>query len=130
MTSSEITALQTFSDQITVRHYGRGRFIRGEPYREDIEAAERGLVEIEQALSQGDYDMIVLDEANVAIQCKLFSVDRLVKLIASKPPEVEIIITGRNAPSCLLDCADVVTEMKEIKHYYRKGIMARVGIEK
>ncbi len=130
MTSSEIAALQTFSDQITVRQYGRGRFIRGGPCREDIGAAERGLVEIERALVEGDYDMIVLDEANVAVQCNLFSVDKLVELIASKPPDIEMVITGRNAPSCLLDYADVVTEMREIKHYYRKGIMARIGIEK
>ncbi|MBN2313717.1 MAG: cob(I)yrinic acid a,c-diamide adenosyltransferase [Sedimentisphaerales bacterium] len=128
--SSEIDALKMFSDQITVRQYGRGRFIRDDSSSEDRDAAENGLAEIEQALSEEDYDMIVLDEANMAIQCHLFSIDRLINLIVSKPPDVEMVITGRNAHPSLLDYADVVTEMKEIKHYYHKGIMARVGIEK
>lgn len=128
--SSEIDALKVFSDQITVRHYGRGRFIRNDSCPEDCDAAEFGLAEIERALSEGDYDMIVLDEANMAIQCHLFSVDRLIDLIASKPLDVEIVITGRDAHPSLLDYADVVTEMREIKHYYHKGIMGRVGIEK
>ena len=130
MTSSEIDALKMFSDQITVRQFGHGRFIREKASSEDIDVAGFGLTEIEQVLSERAYDVIVLDEANVAVQCNLFSIDKLVNLIASKPPEVEIVITGRNAHPCLLDHADVVTEMKEIKHYYRKGIMARVGIEK
>jgi cob(I)alamin adenosyltransferase len=130
MTSSEIEALKMFSDQISVKQYGQGRFLRGEPCLEDTSAAEQGLTQIERALTDNTYDVIVLDEANVAVECNLFSVDRLVKLIASKPPDVEIVITGRNAHPCLLDHADVVTEMKEIKHYYRKGITARVGIEK
>lgn len=130
ITSSEIEALKIFSDQITVRQYGHGRFIRGEPCLEDINAAEQGLAQIEQALIDNTYDVIVLDEANVAVQCNLFSVDKLVKLIASKPPEVEIVITGRDAHPRLLNHADVVTEMKEIKHYYRRGITARLGIEK
>jgi len=128
--SSEIDALKMFSDQITVRHYGRGRFIRDDSCSEDRDAAENGLAEINQALSEEDYDMIVLDEANMAVQCHLFSIDRLIDLIVSKPPGVEMVITGRDAHPSLLEYADVVTEMKEIKHYYRKGIMARVGIEK
>lgn len=128
--SSEITALKMFSDQISVRQYGRGRFIKGEPCREDVEAAVRGLAEIKQALSDRGYDVVVLDEANIAIQCDLFPLDKLVELIACKPPDVEMVITGRYAHPFLVDCADVVTEMKEVKHYYQKGIMARVGIEK
>jgi cob(I)alamin adenosyltransferase len=74
--------------------------------------------------------VVVLDEANIAIQCNLFGLDKLVELIACKPPDVEMVITGRYAHPFLVDCADVVTEMKEVKHYYQKGIMARVGIEK
>lgn len=130
MAYSEITALKKLSDCICVRQYGRGRFIKGEPCSEDIDAAGRGLTEIEQALTNDGYDMVVLDEANVAIQCSLFPIEKLVELIAAKPPHVEMVITGRYAHPFLLDCADVVTEMKEVKHYYQRGITARVGIEK
>jgi cob(I)alamin adenosyltransferase len=127
---SEIVALKAFSDQISIKQYGRGRFIKGEPCREDVEAAVRGLAEIKQAFSDGRYDVVVLDEANIAIQCNLFSLDKLVELIACKPSGVEMVITGRYAHPFLVDCADVVTEMKEVKHYYQKGVTARIGIEK
>lgn len=127
---SEIVALRTFSDQISIRQYGRGRFIKGEPCPEDAVAAERGLAEIKQAFSDRCYDMVVLDEANIAIQCNLFGLDKLVELIACKPMDVEMVITGRYAHPFLVDCADVVTEMREIKHYYQKGVTARIGIEK
>ena len=90
----------------------------------------RGLAETRQALSQGDYDVVILDEANIAIQFDLFGVDKLMEMIACKPPNVELVVTGRYAHPFLLDCADVVTEMKEVKHYYQKGITARLGIEK
>lgn len=127
---SEIAALRALAGNITVRQYGRGRFIKGEPCQEDIDAAKRGLTEVKQALSDGSYDVVVLDEANIAIQFNLFGVEKLVELIACKPPNVELVVTGRYAHPFLLDCADVVTEMKEVKHYYQKGITARVGIEK
>jgi len=127
---SEIAALKAFSDQISIRQYGRGRFIKGEPCREDVEAAEQGLAEIKQAFSDKRYDVVVLDEANIAIQFNLFGLDKLMELIARKPLDVEMIITGRYAHPFVVDCADVVTEMKEVKHYYQKGVMARIGIEK
>lgn len=127
---SEIAALKMFSEKISVRQYGRGCFIKGEPCREDVEAAARGLAEIKQALSDISYDIIVLDEANIAIQCGLFTLDKLVELIECKPLDVEMVITGRYAHPSIIDCADVVTEMKEVKHYFNKGIMARIGIEK
>lgn len=130
MAYSEIKALTMLGDNIDVRQYGRGCFIKAEPCRADIDAAERGLAEVKQALAQGVYDVVVLDEANIAVQFDLFGVDKLVELIADRPPNVELIITGRYAHPFLLDCADVVTEMKEVKHYYQKGIMARVGIER
>ncbi len=130
MVYSEIRALKMLGENIEVRQYGRGRFIKGEPCREDIDAAEHGLAQVKQALSDGVYDVVILDEANIAIQLDLFGVDKLVDLIACKPPNVELVVTGRYAHPFLLDCADVVTEMKEVKHYYQKGVTARVGIER
>jgi len=76
-----------------------------------------------------EYDLVVLDEATIAIYYKLFSVEELIALLKSKPERTEIIVTGRYAPDALIELADLVSEMKEIKHYYTKGIEARTGIE-
>ncbi|MCD6569653.1 MAG: cob(I)yrinic acid a,c-diamide adenosyltransferase [Deltaproteobacteria bacterium] len=76
------------------------------------------------------YQMIILDEANIATYYNLFSVDELLDFIRAKPEEVELVITGRMADLRIIGEADLVTEMKEIKHYYQKGVQARDGIEK
>jgi len=127
---SEINALKRFSDLITIEQYGRGRFIKGKPSTEDIEAAGKGLERIEKIIDLREYPVIILEEANVAVTCELFSVEDLLKIIDKKPDDVEIVITGRNAMPEIIERADLVTEMKEIKHYYQKGVKARVGIEK
>jgi cob(I)alamin adenosyltransferase len=127
---SEINALKRFSDLITIEQYGRGRFIKGIPSPEDIEGAGRGLERIENIIELREYHVIILEEANVAVTCGLFSVEDLLKIIDKKPDDVEIVITGRDARPEIIERADLVTEMKEIKHYYQKGVKARVGIEK
>jgi len=127
---SEIEALERFSDRITVEQYGRGCFIKGEPEATDCQTARRGLTKISRAVRAGTHDLFILDEANVAVQCRLFTVDELLALIADKPRHVELVFTGRYACAALLERADVVTEMKEVKHYYREGVQARTGIEK
>jgi cob(I)alamin adenosyltransferase len=81
-------------------------------------------------MCSGKYQMIILDEANIATYYNLFSVDELLDFIRAKPEEVELIITGRKADLRIIEKADLVTEMKEIKHYYQKGVQARDGIEK
>jgi cob(I)alamin adenosyltransferase len=129
MKYSEIEAFGRFSDLITVRQYGRGCFIRNAPKEEDIWAAWVGLEEVRQVLDSGDYRLVILDEANIATHFRLFSIDDLLGLIDSKPAHVELVITGRNVDSRVLDRADLVTEMREIKHYYTKGVGARTGIE-
>jgi cob(I)alamin adenosyltransferase len=78
----------------------------------------------------GMYDVIILDEANIATYYDLFSVEDLLDFIRTKPEKVEIVITGRMADPRIIEAADLVTEMKEIKHYYHNGIEARNGIEK
>ncbi|MEA1900408.1 MAG: cob(I)yrinic acid a,c-diamide adenosyltransferase [Thermodesulfobacteriota bacterium] len=127
---SEIKALKKFSDLITVEQFGLGCFIRGKPTAEDIEAARKGIKKIKSIVSSGNYKIVILDEANVAVKLGLFSVEDLLDIIADKPEEVEIVITGRNADQRLIEKSDLVTEMKEIKHYFQKGVKARVGIEK
>jgi len=126
---SETEALNRSFPDITVRQYGRGCFIVKEPVEEDVKAARKGLAEVERIILEGKYEMIVLDEACIAIYYNLFNTDELIEILKKKKKETEIIITGRYAPHELIDLADLVTEMKEVKHYYGKGIKARKGIE-
>jgi cob(I)alamin adenosyltransferase len=127
---SEIKALKKFSGQITVEQFGLGHFIKDNPSVEDIEAASKGLEKVKTILLSGEHQVIILEEANVAVKIGLFSVQDLLDIIASKPENVELVITGRGADSRIIEKADLVTEMKEIKHYFQKGVAGRVGIEK
>jgi cob(I)alamin adenosyltransferase len=127
---SEIKALQRLSDAITIEQFGLGSFIKGKPTREEILAANKGLERLKQVMASGDYDVIVVDEGNVAADCGLFDVQQLLDLIAARPDDTELIITGRGAAPAVMGKADIVTEMVEIKHYYQKGVAARTGIEK
>lgn len=127
---SEIKALKRFSDFITVEQFGLGRFTNGKPTREDIEAAQKGLKRVKSVMAANEYNIMILEEANVAAMLGLFAVQDLLKLIINKPHEMELVITGRGASPRIIENADLVTEMKDIKHYYQKGVRARVGIEK
>jgi cob(I)alamin adenosyltransferase len=126
---SELDALDRYSDRITLKQYGRECFIEKEPEEEDILAARKGLEEVKGILASGDYQMVILDEANIATRYNLFSPDELIEVVRSKPEAVELVITGRNADPKVVALADLVTEMKEIKHYYNRGVQARQGIE-
>ncbi len=126
---SEIDAINRYIPEITVKQYGRGCFIVNKPTLEDIQAAKEGLQEVGAVIRSGKYDVVVLDEATIALHYKLFSVEELIAVLQEKHEETEIAITGRYAPEELIEIADLVTEMKEIKHYYTKGISARKGIE-
>ena len=130
MEYSEIKALQRFEGLITLRQFGRGCFIRGNPCQADIDVAQEALTAIGAALTSGRYDVVIADEANVAFQCKIVSEAQLVALIEARPPQVELVLTGRGAPPAVIAAADLVTEMKAVKHYYEKGVQAREGIEK
>ena len=125
----EVRAFGRFDNLVTLKQYGSGRFIRGEPSEEDIRAAQDGLSEIREILHSGKYRVVILDEANIATFFKLISVDDLAALIDERPEDVELVITGRNADPVIVDRADLVTEMREVKHYYNKGVPARNGIE-
>jgi cob(I)alamin adenosyltransferase len=127
---SEIKALKKFGDQVTIRQYGSGRFIRGEPSREEIETARTGLSEIMQVMEEGKYDLIVLDEINVAVHFGLIPVESVINLLERRPQDVELVLTGRWAPKEIIERADLVTEARMIKHYLSKGVKAREGIEK
>jgi cob(I)alamin adenosyltransferase len=128
--TSEIKGLQRWSDRIAVEQFGRPGFVRGVPAAEDIRAAQRGLDRIRAVLAEGRYHVVILEEANVAVSYGLLRCEDLLQLIRTKPREIELVITGRNAPPAIIDQADLVTEMREIKHYFQKGVPARIGIEK
>ncbi len=125
---SEHRILSEFTN-LTLRQYGSGKFVRGNPSEDDIEAGKMALVKTRAAIESGEYDLVILDEANVAVKMGVISVENLLALVNDKPQHVEIVITGRGAPSELIDRADLVTEMLEIKHYYHSGGKARRGIE-
>ena len=127
---SEIKALKRFSDLITVEQFGLGGFIGGNPSAGDIEAAQKGVARVKDIISSGRYDVVVLDEANVAVKYKLFSEQDLLDIIDAKSKNLELVITGRGASAKIIEKADLVTEMKAVKHYFRNGVEARVGIEK
>lgn len=126
---SEHKMLERLKGQITIRQYGKGFILKRKPNRSDIKAALCGLEEVREALKSKDYDVVILDEANVAVNYALISADDLLELMALKPMNVELVITGRYADKKVIQMADLVTEMKEIKHYRKKGVKARVGIE-
>lgn len=128
--TSEIKALSRFADRIGVEQFGLGRFIKGKPSPEDMAAAQKGLEAIRNALTSGQYQVVIMEEGNVAAKCGLFPVDEILAIMSQKPVGVELIITGRGADARVIDKADLVTEMKAVKHYYQAGVAARTGIEK
>ena len=129
MEYSELAALERLGDRITVVQLGRRAFIHGSPEPEDVAAAREGLERVREVLGSGRYDVVVLDEAAIAVHLGLFSEDDLLEVVALRPPDVELVITGRYAPARLLQAADLVTEMRQVKHYYERGVQARRGIE-
>jgi len=127
---SELQSLKRFSPRVMVKQYGREKFVHGKPTEEDHAAARSGYDEIREIIKSGTYDLVILDEASVAVHFKLLSVEDLLTLVNEKPESVELVFTGRKADQQLIEKADLVTEMKEIKHYYGEGVVAREGIEK
>lgn len=114
----------------TLKQYGTDRFIGKNPSKEDCEMAREALEDAKKNMLSNNYDIIVLDEINVACYMGLISVDDIINLIRIKPDNVELVLTGRYADEKIIEIADLVTNMDEIKHYYKKGVQARVGIEK
>lgn len=129
MEYNEIKILKNI-DNIDVEQYGLSCFIEKEPEEKDIKAAQEGLEDIKELLSSEEYDLVILDEANIAVYFDLFSVDELIEVIESRKESIEVVVTGRKANEKLIEKADLVTDMQEIKHYYEKGVKARDGLER
>ncbi len=130
MAYSELRALDRLRDLITIKQYGRRCFIREDPEEEDKAMARQGLDEVRRIVASGEYAVVILDEANIATHFGLFSAEELLDVIDARSRGVELVITGRNADPRVVERADLVTDMREVKHYYRDGVEARDGIER
>jgi cob(I)alamin adenosyltransferase len=128
--TSELKSLSHLREWITIEQFGTGRFVGSTPSPEDSRMAKKGVEAALSAMTSGRYDLVVLDEGCVAAAKGVISQDRLLELAASRPPEVELVITGRGADPRLTDTADLVTHMTAVKHYYEAGTGAREGIER
>ncbi len=127
----ELDAVQSFGDKFVMRQMGRGFVKVGaeKPDPEDVRLVEDAWSEAERAIGSGEWDMVILDEINYAISFGRLNPDRVVETLKSKPEMVHVILTGRNAHPTIVELADTVTEMRQVKHAYEKGVMAQRGIE-
>jgi cob(I)alamin adenosyltransferase len=127
----ELDAVKAFGDNFIMKQLGRG-FVKvggAETDPEDIRAVEEGWLEARQAILSGEWDIVVLDEINYAIGYGMLDPARVVETLKERPQMVHVILTGRNAHPSLVEIADTVTEMRQVKHAYEGGVLAQRGIE-
>ncbi len=127
----ELDAVQAFGDKFVMKQMGRGFVKVGaeKPDPEDVRMVEEAWTEGERAIQSGDWDLVILDEINYAISYGMLDAAKVVAALARKPEMVHVILTGRNAHPTIVEVADTVTEMRQVKHAYEKGVMAQRGIE-
>ena len=132
----ELRAPAMLAGHLTMAQYGRSSFIHvsadgqhSTATAEDVRLAQEGLAAARRAMLSGEYDIVVLDEISMALFFKLLAVQDVLSLLDNKPPQVELVLTGRRVPPEILARADYATEMHEVEHPYRRGIQARPGIE-
>lgn len=125
---SEIKSFKKIKN-VKIEQCGRGCFIKKTPQKADIKYAKNALAKAQKRIMSGKYDLVILDEANIAVKLGLLRSKDIMDVLIHKPRSVELVLTGRYAPRELIKCADLVTEMKEVKHPYQKGIKARLGVE-
>ncbi len=124
----EIKALKKFSN-IKVEQFGRRCFIKKSPQARDIQMALDGLHRVQEIVVQGRYQVVILDEVNIAVKFRLVPVNDLLELIRQAPKSIELVLTGRYAHPKIIKVADLVSRIQEVKHYYNQGQAARPGIE-
>jgi cob(I)alamin adenosyltransferase len=125
---SELNVLKKIKN-IKVEQFGTRCFIRKVPTPKDIELAQAGLKAARQALRAKNYNVVILDEINIALKLKLLKLKDVLGLIKNTPKKIELILTGRGAHPAIIKLADLVSDIKEARHYYNRGIKARRGIE-
>ncbi len=126
----EFKAAKEYLPNLTIRLSGLDSFVmRDNPAAIDIELAQKGFAYAQKAINSGKYNMIILDEINVALDFKLLDLEEVIAAIKNKPAGIDLILTGRYAPPQIIKLADTVSEIKEVKHHYAAGIKDRAGIE-
>jgi len=126
----ELQTAEKYLPNFIIMQSGLETFVSKEnPSQSDIDMAQQGLKTAGKIISEGHYDVVILDEINIALDFNLLPVDDVIKLIKTKPSHVELILTGRSAPEAIREAADLITEMTLVKHPYYLGIQAREGIE-
>ncbi len=116
--------------KLEVRQYGEPRLIKQKPRQEDRDAARKGWESLCDALSSEDYDLVIMEEINVAVHMDLISEEEVLHIMDTKPSGVELVLTGRYATVNIINAADLVSRIDDVKHYYRAGVKARIGIER
>lgn len=124
------TEIESLLPRIHTEQFGRGCFLDRSAEEEDRAAAREGWDRCREALTGKAYDLVILDELNIALHFGLLDVQQIIEDLRGRGTHVEAVVTGRYAPQALIDAADLVTEMTEVKHYYRKGVESREGIER
>jgi cob(I)alamin adenosyltransferase len=128
----ELKFVKKYDCGIEITNMGKGYVkIKGDKFsfQEHVKAAKQALKFAKDQISSKKYDIIVLDEINIALDKKLLTIKEVTELIQQKPPDLHLILTGRSAPKKLIQLADLVSEVKEIKHPFRKGVLAQRGVE-
>jgi cob(I)alamin adenosyltransferase len=125
---SELKVLKKIKN-IKVEQFGRTCFIKRKASKIDKELAKKGLEKVKKIIQEKKYDLIILDEINICFYYDLLRTEEVIEILKNTPKDIEIILTGRYAPKEIIKIADLVSEIKEIKHYFKKGIIARKGIE-
>lgn len=127
--TGERAALDKFGDQVTVATMGEGFTWETQDRARDIEAAKAAWEKAKAFLMDEEHQMVVLDELNIVLRYDYFDVDDVVAALRARPPMKHVVVTGRNAKDALIDAADLVTEMEQVKHPFRAGVKAQKGIE-
>jgi cob(I)alamin adenosyltransferase len=128
--TGEAQAATRLAPQMTLRYFGRPGLVNlKSPDPKDLALVREGWDLARQVLTAGKHDLVILDEINLALTYNLFPLDEALVVLRRRPPHVEVVLTGRQAPPELIDLADLVTEMRPIKHYYKAGVKSRRGIE-
>ena len=127
----ELDAVQAFGEKFVMKQMGRGYVKVGaeKPDPEDVRMVEEAWNQSAEAILSGQWDVVILDEINYAISYGMLDPGKVAETLRKKPEMVHVILTGRNAHPTIVDLADTVTEMRQVKHAYEKGVMAQRGIE-
>ncbi len=125
----EIQAIRKYLPNFSVFQAGKNRMYEGQLKEDELTVTTDGFTIGKEALHSGKYDLCIFDEINVAMDYELLPVSAVLEMLDNKPSHVDVVLTGRNAPQEIMDRADLVSEVREVKHHYKSGVKARIGME-